>query len=56
MACGGARAEQEEAANAVFDCSPQVTRSGDQAELVGGGHTMSLPRIASADVPGPPAP
>lgn len=56
MACGGARAEQEEAANAIFDASPQVTRAGDAVELTGGGHTMSLRRLAAIDVSDPPAP
>lgn len=55
MACGGARGAQENAANAIFDASPTVTRAGDTAELAGGGHTMSLRLIGAAGVDDPPA-
>ncbi len=56
MACSGARDEQEQVANAVFDASPEVTRSGDTIELAGGGHTLSLRRIGAADNLDPPGP
>ena len=48
MACAGARAAQEDAANAIFSASPAVTRDGDEAVLEGGGHRMVLRRLAAA--------
>lgn len=49
MACGGPRGAQEDAANAIFESSPIVTRSGDTAVLVGGGHRMELERRGAHD-------
>ncbi|HYD26031.1 MAG TPA: META domain-containing protein [Croceibacterium sp.] len=49
MACGGARAAQEDAANAIFSASPTVVRDGDSAVLEGGGHRMELRRLTAAD-------
>jgi len=49
MGCGGARAAQEDAANAVFRASPTVTRDVDDLVLDGGGHRMTLRRIAAAE-------
>jgi heat shock protein HslJ len=55
MACGGARAAQEAAANALFAASPTVTRTGDVAVLSGGGHRMELKRLGPAPLNEPPA-
>ena len=49
MGCSGARATQEDAANAIFHASPAVARDGDTARLEGGGHTMELRRLAAAE-------
>lgn len=55
MGCGGARAAQETAANAIFHASPAVTREDDTVRLKGGGHTMELRRIAAAEHADDPA-
>jgi heat shock protein HslJ len=55
MGCSGARAAQEDAANAIFNASPTVTRDGETAVLEGGGHRMELRWLAlaeNADDPG----
>ena len=49
MGCAGARAAQEDAANAIFSASPTVARDGDTAVLEGGGHRMELRRLAAAE-------
>lgn len=49
MGCGGARATQEDAANAIFAASPAVARVRDTVLLEGGGHTMELRRLAAAE-------
>jgi heat shock protein HslJ len=54
MACGGARAAQEDAANAIFTAAPTVAREGEQAMLAGGGHTMRLRRLGPAGEVDPP--
>jgi heat shock protein HslJ len=56
MGCRGARGAQEDAANAILSASPTVKRSGDKAELAGGGHTMTLRRLGAANDVDPPAP
>lgn len=53
MGCSGRPAEQEDAVNAIFASSPQVSSGGTEVRLEGGGHRMTLERIA-AEIPQDP--
>jgi heat shock protein HslJ len=55
MGCSGARGAQEDAANAIFNASPTVTRQGETAVLEGGGHRMELRWLALAENADDPA-
>lgn len=56
IACGGALARQETAANAVFAASPIITATAAGFALTGGGHALAFTPVAAPAAADPPPP
>ncbi len=54
MGCSGARKTQENAAHGIFYASPEISRSGENIVLTGGGHEMTLGLVDGKPPEDPP--